>query len=137
LLRGRNPAPAVAALRAARRRPGVHGHAGRRRSAVAWRCMEGRDRWLPRSFGQHFRLIRERDAWCRLSNAGLMHMPPIRHPQTRSPQQESFMGMMQEFKEFAMRGNVIDLAVGVVIGGAFGKIVAALVDKIIMPPIGL
>lgn len=47
------------------------------------------------------------------------------------------MGMMQEFKDFAMRGNVIDLAVGVVIGGAFGKIVAALVDKIIMPPIGL
>ena len=47
------------------------------------------------------------------------------------------MGMMQEFKDFAMRGKVIDLAVGVVIGGAFGKIVAALVDKIIMPPIGL
>lgn len=47
------------------------------------------------------------------------------------------MGMMSEFKDFAMRGNVIDLAVGVVIGGAFGKIVTALVDKIIMPPIGL
>jgi large conductance mechanosensitive channel protein len=47
------------------------------------------------------------------------------------------MGMLSEFKEFAMRGNVIDLAVGVVIGGAFGKIVTALVDKIIMPPIGL
>ena len=47
------------------------------------------------------------------------------------------MGMMQEFKEFAMRGNVIDLAVGVVIGAAFGKIVTALVDKVIMPPIGL
>lgn len=47
------------------------------------------------------------------------------------------MGMLQEFKDFAMRGNVIDLAVGVVIGGAFGKIVTALVDKIIMPPIGL
>ncbi|MCD7097569.1 large-conductance mechanosensitive channel protein MscL [Stenotrophomonas sp. MMGLT7] len=46
------------------------------------------------------------------------------------------MGMISEFKEFAMRGNVIDLAVGVVIGGAFGKIVTALVDKIIMPPIG-
>ena len=46
------------------------------------------------------------------------------------------MGMLSEFKEFAMRGNVIDLAVGVVIGGAFGKIVTALVDKIIMPPIG-
>ncbi|HOC11976.1 MAG TPA: large conductance mechanosensitive channel protein MscL, partial [Thermomonas sp.] len=47
------------------------------------------------------------------------------------------MGMLTEFKEFAMRGNVIDLAVGVVIGGAFGKIVTALVDKVIMPPIGL
>ena len=47
------------------------------------------------------------------------------------------MGMMTEFKEFAMRGNVIDLAVGVVIGAAFGKIVTALVDKVIMPPIGL
>ena len=47
------------------------------------------------------------------------------------------MGMMSEFKEFAMRGNVIDLAVGVVIGAAFGKNVTALVDKVIMPPIGL
>ncbi|WP_422504971.1 large-conductance mechanosensitive channel protein MscL [Stenotrophomonas sp. GZD-301] len=46
------------------------------------------------------------------------------------------MGMITEFKEFAMRGNVIDLAVGVVIGAAFGKIVTALVDKIIMPPLG-
>ncbi|WP_313401568.1 large-conductance mechanosensitive channel protein MscL [Stenotrophomonas sp.] len=47
------------------------------------------------------------------------------------------MGMISEFKEFAMRGNVIDLAVGVVIGGAFGKIVTSLVDKVIMPPIGM
>lgn len=47
------------------------------------------------------------------------------------------MGMLTEFKEFAMRGNVIDLAVGVVIGAAFGKIVTALVDKVIMPPLGL
>ena len=47
------------------------------------------------------------------------------------------MGMMTEFKEFAMRGNVIDLAVGVVIGAAFVKIVTALVDKVIMPPLGL
>ena len=47
------------------------------------------------------------------------------------------MGMITEFKEFAMRGNVVDLAVGVVIGAAFGKIVTALVDKVIMPPIGL
>ncbi len=46
------------------------------------------------------------------------------------------MGIIKEFKEFAVRGNVIDLAVGVVIGGAFGKIVTSLVDDIIMPPIG-
>jgi large conductance mechanosensitive channel len=45
--------------------------------------------------------------------------------------------MLGEFREFAMRGNVIDLAVGVVIGAAFGKIVTALVEKVIMPPIGL
>ena len=47
------------------------------------------------------------------------------------------MGMVQEFKEFAMRGNVVDLAVGVVIGGAFGKIVSSVVADVIMPPIGL
>ena len=47
------------------------------------------------------------------------------------------MGIMSEFREFAVKGNVIDLAVGVIIGGAFGKIVTVLVDKVIMPPIGL
>ncbi|NGM73367.1 large-conductance mechanosensitive channel protein MscL [Sphingobacterium sp. SGL-16] len=47
------------------------------------------------------------------------------------------MGFIKEFKEFAMRGNVIDLAVGVVIGGAFGKIVTSLVDDLIMPVIGV
>ena len=46
------------------------------------------------------------------------------------------MGMVTEFKEFAMRGNVVDLAVGVVIGAAFGKIVASLVNDIIMPLVG-
>ena len=45
--------------------------------------------------------------------------------------------MIQEFKEFAMRGNVIDMAVGVVIGGAFGKIVTSIVSDIMMPPIGI
>lgn len=45
--------------------------------------------------------------------------------------------MIKEFKQFVMRGNVIDLAVGVIIGGAFGKIISSLVDDIIMPPIGL
>ena len=47
------------------------------------------------------------------------------------------MGMLSEFKAFAMRGNVIDLAVGVVIGAAFGKIVSSLVDNVIMPPLGV
>lgn len=46
------------------------------------------------------------------------------------------MSMMSEFKAFAMRGNVVDLAVGVVIGAAFGKIVTSLVNDVIMPPIG-
>jgi large conductance mechanosensitive channel len=46
------------------------------------------------------------------------------------------MGMIDEFKEFAVKGNAIDLAVGVVLGGAFGKIVTSLVDDVIMPPIG-
>ena len=47
------------------------------------------------------------------------------------------MGMIQEFKEFAVKGNVVDLAVGIIIGGAFGTIVSSLVEDIIMPPIGL
>lgn len=47
------------------------------------------------------------------------------------------MSVLSEFKEFAVRGNVIDLAVGVVIGASFGKIVTALVDNVIMPPLGL
>lgn len=47
------------------------------------------------------------------------------------------MSFFEEFKKFAMRGNVIDLAVGVVIGGAFGKITSSLVDNIIMPPLSL
>ncbi|HPW55905.1 MAG: large-conductance mechanosensitive channel protein MscL [Thermoanaerobaculaceae bacterium] len=47
------------------------------------------------------------------------------------------MGMLKEFREFAMRGNVMDMAVGIIIGGAFGKIVASLVNDVLMPPIGL
>jgi large conductance mechanosensitive channel len=43
---------------------------------------------------------------------------------------------MKEFKEFALRGNVVDLAIGIIIGGAFGKIVSSLVNDVIMPPIG-
>ncbi len=46
------------------------------------------------------------------------------------------MAMLDEFKQFAMKGNVVDLAVGVIIGGAFGKIVDSLVQDVIMPPIG-
>ena len=47
------------------------------------------------------------------------------------------MGFFKEFKEFAMRGNVMDMAVGVIIGGAFGKIVSSLVDDVLMPAIGV
>ena len=47
------------------------------------------------------------------------------------------MGLISEFREFAARGNVIDLAVGVIIGAAFGKITTSLVDQVVMPPIGL
>lgn len=47
------------------------------------------------------------------------------------------MGMMKEFREFAVKGNVVDMAVGIIIGGAFGTIVSSLVADIIMPPIGL
>ncbi|NLE39116.1 MAG: large-conductance mechanosensitive channel protein MscL, partial [Pirellulaceae bacterium] len=47
------------------------------------------------------------------------------------------MGMLKEFKDFAMRGNVVDMAVGIIIGGAFGKIVSSLVNDVIMPPVGM
>ncbi|MDP2653315.1 MAG: large-conductance mechanosensitive channel protein MscL [Candidatus Omnitrophota bacterium] len=47
------------------------------------------------------------------------------------------MKIVQEFKQFAMRGNVVDMAVGIIIGGAFGKIVSSVVSDILMPPIGL
>lgn len=47
------------------------------------------------------------------------------------------MGMLSEFKEFAMRGNVVDMAVGVIIGAAFGKITTSMVNDVMMPPIGV
>jgi large conductance mechanosensitive channel len=50
---------------------------------------------------------------------------------------EATMGMKTEFREFAVKGNMVDMAVGIIIGGAFGKIVASLVADVIMPPIGL
>ncbi len=46
------------------------------------------------------------------------------------------MGMVQEFRDFAVKGNVVDMAVGVIIGGAFGKIVTSIVNDVVMPPIG-
>jgi len=46
------------------------------------------------------------------------------------------MGMLAEFKKFAMRGNVVDMAVGIIMGGAFGAVVKSLVDDVIMPPVG-
>ncbi len=47
------------------------------------------------------------------------------------------MGMMSEFKEFAMKGNVVDMAVGIIVGAAFGKIVSSFVADVVMPPIGV
>jgi len=47
------------------------------------------------------------------------------------------MSILKEFRAFALRGNVVDLAVGIIIGAAFGKIVSSLVDKVLMPPLGL
>ena len=49
---------------------------------------------------------------------------------------EALMGMIQEFGDFALKGNVVDMAVGIVIGGAFGKIVSSLVNDLIMPVVG-
>ena len=46
------------------------------------------------------------------------------------------MGMLKEFKEFAVKGNMVDLAVGIIIGGAFGKVVSSLVSDVLMPPLG-
>jgi len=50
---------------------------------------------------------------------------------------ENFMGIIQEFKDFALKGNFVDMAVGIVIGAGFGKIVSAFVEKIIMPSVGM
>jgi large conductance mechanosensitive channel len=50
--------------------------------------------------------------------------------------EEAYVGMMKEFKEFAVKGNAIDMAVGIIVGAAFGKIVTSLVGDVVMPPIG-
>jgi large conductance mechanosensitive channel len=63
--------------------------------------------------------------------------PQPTHPQSAFRNPQSGVEMFKEFKEFVMRGNVLDLAVAVVIGAAFGKIVTSLVNDIVMPPIGL
>lgn len=57
--------------------------------------------------------------------------------QSTTFEEGTVMGMMKEFRSFAMRGNVADMAVGIVIGAAFGKIVSSLVADVIMPPIGM
>jgi large conductance mechanosensitive channel len=67
----------------------------------------------------------------------LLSMHRRRHWARRRSKGDKNMGMMQEFEEFAVKGNVIDLAVGIVIGTAFGKIVNSLVNDVIMPPIGI
>lgn len=59
-----------------------------------------------------------------------------RHGTSAATGKDRLMSVIQEFKEFAMRGNVVDLAVGVIMGAAFAPIVSTLVDNIIMPPIG-
>src|SRR5208282_1367948 len=51
-------------------------------------------------------------------------------------QKEASMGMLKEFKEFAVKGNMVDLAVGIIIGGAFGKVVSSIVSDVLMPPLG-
>jgi len=61
----------------------------------------------------------------------------IPDPKTAKAVVEKSTGVLKEFKEFISRGNVVDLAIGVIMGAAFGKIVTALVNDIIMPPIGL
>jgi large conductance mechanosensitive channel len=65
--------------------------------------------------------------------------PPLAPDPTGGPsrQEEKDMKLLNEFKTFAMRGNVVDMAVGVILGGAFGKIVGSMVQDVIMPPLGL
>jgi large conductance mechanosensitive channel len=52
-------------------------------------------------------------------------------------QGDPFMGIIQEFKEFAVKGNAVDMAVGIILGAAFGKVVSSLVNDVIMPPLGM
>src|SRR4051794_2337153 len=65
-----------------------------------------------------------------------MPMEPFRHLQEMAPTRQAF-SLYEEFKKFAFKGNVVDLAVGVIIGAAFGKIVDSLVKNVIMPLLGV
>jgi large conductance mechanosensitive channel len=69
--------------------------------------------------------------------ARIRYIPPERPGLSTTISKETRMSMMQEFKKFAMRGNVLDMAVGIIIGAAFGTIVSSLVADVIMPPIGI
>lgn len=64
-------------------------------------------------------------------------MPKMRIFAIRIQNKKAMKEILQEFKQFAMRGNVVDMAVGIIIGGAFGKIVSSLVSDVIMPGVGL
>jgi large conductance mechanosensitive channel len=70
----------------------------------------------------------------RAKGKSLACLPAARN--TSIPEEKN-MQILKEFKEFAMRGNVVDMAIGIIIGSAFGKIVSSLVQDVIMPPIGL
>jgi hypothetical protein len=72
--------------------------------------------------------------WSRIKNNQLLE-----EPKSAAAVANLFRGttMFQEFKAFAMRGNVVDMVVGIIIGGAFGRIVSSFVNDVIMPPIGL
>jgi large conductance mechanosensitive channel len=66
-----------------------------------------------------------------------MTFPAISQRSIKPFAEELAMKIVKEFKEFAMRGNVVDMSVGIIIGGVFGKIVSSLVNDVVMPPIGL
>jgi large conductance mechanosensitive channel len=73
--------------------------------------------------------------WMAISGARRSRIQPLFRSSRDNHHQEEIM--LKEFKEFALRGNVLDMAVGIIIGAAFGKIITSLVNDVIMPPIGL
>src|SRR5207244_1843237 len=95
-------------------------------------CLLGRAAALR---GRH-RSPGSRPGWFRVSVSAKLAGPTFGPAPGRTSISEGERAMLKEFKEFAMRGNVLDMAVGIIIGAAFGKIVSSLVDDIIMPPIG-